>query len=180
MTAPPFVVDQCDRCAAGTGGNADVEPERLEEQARWHELHSLADQLSTEELLAAGYFAEGWSVRDMLAHIGAWLAEAGLLLEQMRVGTYVEGELDVDAANARFFELMRDIPLGTVLLQAWAARTRMLAAWAQLPTPRPPEADRWLAKAGAAHYAEHLPRLHAWTAELLERRAATGGPRWTR
>lgn len=53
-----------------------------------------------------GYFPEGWSVRDMLGHIGAWLVEAGQLLEQIRAGTYVEGELDVDAANARFFELM--------------------------------------------------------------------------
>lgn len=46
----------------------------------------------------------------MAAHIGAWLAEAALL-EQIRSGTYVEGELDADAANARFFELMGDVPL---------------------------------------------------------------------
>ncbi len=87
----------------------------------------------------------------------------------MGAGTYVEGELDVDAANARFLELMRDIPFETVHLQATAARWRMLAAWSELPEDEP-AAARWIAKAGGDHYAEHLPRLHAWTNELIARR----------
>jgi hypothetical protein len=93
-------------------------------------------------------------------------AEAAALFEQMRAGTYVEGELDIDEANARFFALMRGVPLETVTLQAWAARWRMLSAWALLPAPPPPAAYWWLHKAGADHYAEHLPRLREWVAEL--------------
>lgn len=155
----------CSRCAAGDSATGD-DRERRAEAAGWHELHTIVDALTPDEAMRPGYFPEGWSVRDMVGHIGAWLAEAGQLLEQIRAGTYVEGELDVDAANARFFELMRDVPLETVHLQAWAARWRMLAAWAQLPEPQPPEAQFWLSKAGPRHYGEHLPRLREWAAEL--------------
>jgi len=164
-TATP---ELCSRCAGGS--NAD-DAERAAEAAGWHALHSLVDSLTPEQAMRPGYFPEGWTVRDVVGHIGAWLAEAGQLLEQMRAGTYVEGELDVDAANAHFFELMRDLPLDTVHLQAWSARSRMLAAWAHLPSP-PSEAARfWLRKAGAEHYEEHLPRLREWIDELRARPA---------
>lgn len=170
VTSPAATLNQCDRCGKSSTPEEAQEPERQAEQQGWHEIHSLVDALSHDELQVPGYYAEGWSACDMVGHIGAWLAEGGKLLEQMAAGTYREGELDVDAANARFFELMRGLPPQTILLQAWAARWRMLAAWSQLPAPRPSAADRWLDKAGAAHYGEHLPRLREWSADLLARR----------
>jgi hypothetical protein len=169
MSRPAETFEASDRFASALAASAAAD--RQAEQDAWHEFHSLVDRLTAAELLEPGYYVEGWSVRDLVGHIGAWLAEAALLLEQMAAGTYVEGELDVDAANARFIQLMRDVPIETVQLQAWVARWRMVTAWSQLPEPRPVEADRWLTKSGAAHYAEHLPRLRAWTAELLARRA---------
>lgn len=169
MASIPSAVDQCDRCAPTLVPDATESPERLAEATGWHEFHTLVDQLTPEEALEPGYFPEGWTVRDLIGHIGAWLAEAAQLFEQMRAGTYSEGELDVDAANARFFELMRGLPLETVHLQAWSARWRMISVWGQLPEPT--EASRrWLAKAGGEHYAEHLPRLRVWTGELVARR----------
>ena len=33
-------------------------------------------------------------------------------------------------------------------------------------TQTPPEAVRWIDKSGPTHYAEHLPRLRDWVAEL--------------
>ena len=100
-----------------------------------------------------------------MAHIGSWLAEGCVCLEQIRAGTYRDDEIDIDAMNARFYEAMRDVPLGTVKSQGAAARTRMLHAWGELDET-PPEAVRWIDKAGPAHYAEHLPRLHEWVAQL--------------
>ena len=39
------------------------------------------------------------------------MAQGAANLRQIAAGTYREGELDIDAANARFLEAMRDVPL---------------------------------------------------------------------
>jgi len=135
------------------------------EDAGWEELHALFDSLSPEQAERPGYYPEGWSPKDLLAHIGAWLAEAGVVLERILVGTYRPEEIDVDAMNEQFLEAMGDLPLRTVQAQAWAARTRMLQAWQALPALSP-DAAFWISKSGAEHYAEHLPRLREWVAEL--------------
>lgn len=112
-----------------------------------------------------GYFAEGWSGKDLVAHIGSWLAEAGVVLERIRFGTYRSEELDIDSMNRQFYEAMNDVPFRTVRAQAPAARNRMLRAWGSVGD-NTPEADTWIRKAGPEHYAEHLPRLREWVAEL--------------
>ena len=136
-----------------------------EEQRLWTELHALVDSLSTEQLAQSGYFAEGWTAKDLVAHIGSWLAEAGVVLERIRFGTYRPEEIDIDALNEAFFDLMHEVALPDVHAQAVAARNRMLYAWRSLPQASP-DADRWISKAGPEHYAEHLPRLREWVAEL--------------
>lgn len=160
---------RCERCGVTIPPHGPNVAERLAEAAGWHEFHTLVDLLTVPEANEPGYFREGWSVRDLVGHVGAWLAEASQLFEQMGAGTYVEGELDVDEANARFFELTRGIPFETVHTQAWAARWWMLRVWSRLPEPAPSN-SRWLATAGGDHYAEHLPRLYIWTQELIARR----------
>jgi hypothetical protein len=84
------------------------------EDAGWDELHALMDSLTAEAAEQAGYYPEGWSAKDLLAHIGSWLAEAGVFLLRIRVGTYTPEEVDVDAMNRTFLELMKDVPLQTV------------------------------------------------------------------
>jgi hypothetical protein len=135
------------------------------EDAGWDELHALIDSLTSDRAERAGYYPEGWSVKDLLAHIGSWLAEAGIVLERIRVGTYRSEEIDIESMNQTFLENMEGAPLQTVRAQASAARARMLLAWGQLPE-LPPEAAFWIRKAGAEHYGEHLPRLREWVAEL--------------
>jgi hypothetical protein len=135
------------------------------EDAGWDELHELMDTLTPEETEQPGYFPEGWAAKDLLAHIGSWLAEAGVFLLRIRVGTYRPEEIDVEAMNRTFLEIMKDVPLQTVRAQASAARARMLLAWGELPELTP-EAAFWIRKAGAEHYAEHLPRLRGWVGQL--------------
>ena len=135
-----------------------------EEDRLWSELHELVDSLREDEVVEPGYFVEGWSAKDLVAHIGSWLAEAGVVLERIHVGTYRPEEIDIDAMNGTFFEAMHDVPLADVRVQGIAARNRMLRAWRSLPEPSA-EADRWIAKAGPEHYAEHLPRLRDWVGE---------------
>ncbi len=148
--------------------SADITPDELaRERALWAEVCALVDRLSEEQATAPGYFDEDWSTKDMVAHIGTWMAEAGVILEQISVGTYRPEELDVDAMNARFLAAMRDIPLDVVRAQAAAARARMLRAWASLQDPTNDDAESWVRKAGPEHYLEHLPRLREWVAQLL-------------
>lgn len=54
----------------------------------WEELHLLVDSLPVDKVDQPGYFQEGWSANDLIAHIGSWLAEAGVVLELIRYGTY--------------------------------------------------------------------------------------------
>ena len=135
------------------------------EDAGWNELHALVDSLSPEEAARPGYYTEGWSASDLLAHVGSWLAAGGAVLERVRAGTYRREEIDVDAWNERFLRAMKDVPFHDVKAQAYAARARMLQAWDELDGLTP-DAAFWIGKSGAEHYAEHLPRLRRWVSEL--------------
>ncbi len=137
---------------------------RADEERLWSDLYELVDSLPNDRVERPGYFEEGWSAKDLVAHIGSWLAEAGVVLERIRFGTYRREEIDIDAINKQFFEAMHDVPFADVRAQAIASRYRMLRAWGALDTPSA-EADWWIAKAGPEHYREHLPRLREWVSE---------------
>jgi hypothetical protein len=141
---------------------ASTDPRELPGEAEsWHQLHELIDRLTTETAGIPGYFEEGWTAKDAVAHLGTWMARGAMVLRQIAAGTYREGELDIDAENERFLAAMRDVPLETVHLQAASARGELLSAWASLPEIT--EAARyWVRKSGPDHMAEHLPRLAEW------------------
>src|SRR5262245_52727796 len=143
-----------------------IDPDlRKAEDEGWHELHALIDSLPPAAVERPGYFEEGWSAKDLVAHIGAWLAQAGVALEQIGSGTYRADEIDVDALNGRYLETLRELPLDVVKAQADAARSRMLMASAGILSPSD-DASFWIRKAGPDHYAEHLPRLREWVGEV--------------
>ena len=150
--------------------NATSDPRELPGEAEaWRRLHAVIDRITPDIAAEPGYFEEGWTAKDAIAHLGTWMARGATMLRQIAAGTYREGEIDVDAENARFLDAMRDIPLETVHLQAASAHGELLRAWAQLHEITP-EAAYWVRKAGPDHYAEHLPRLEAWVNELGQRR----------
>jgi Mycothiol maleylpyruvate isomerase N-terminal domain len=136
-----------------------------EEDRLWTAMHDLIDSLPAGEVDEPGYFEEGWSAKDLIAHIGSWLAEAGVVLERIRAGTFRPEEIDIDRMNQEFYAALHDVPFRDVQAQAFTARNRMLRAWRSLPE-HSPEADRWIAKAGPEHYEEHLPRLQEWVREI--------------
>jgi len=151
---------------AGHPYAADIEAER----AGWYEVVRLVRELTPEESLASGYYTDpDWTVRDVCGHLGTWLAEAEIQFERMIGGTYEGHDVDIDALNATFLEAMAGQPWNVAWLQANAGRTRMLEAWFAL-AEQTDEGAWWVRKAGAEHYAEHLPRLREWVAELVERR----------
>jgi Mycothiol maleylpyruvate isomerase N-terminal domain len=145
----------------GTDIRALVEDERR----CWGEFQALLASLSPEQAERPGYFVEGWSAKDLLAHVAGWLAEAGQVLEQVRVGTFTGRDMDVEGRNAVFLEANRPQPLRVVHAEAYAARTRLLQEVGRL-VGITAVADLWLRKAGPEHYAEHVPRLREWVKEL--------------
>ncbi|MFL5751265.1 MAG: hypothetical protein ACJ765_13535 [Chloroflexota bacterium] len=145
---------------------AELEAERR----GWYELFELVRSLSPDECLEPGYYRDpDWSVRDAVAHLGTWLAEAQRQLERLEAGTYAGHDIDIDALNAQFLAAMAGQPWRIAWIQANAARTRMVQVWFEQTEPDD-EAAWWIRKAGGDHYAEHLLRLREWVAELLARR----------
>jgi hypothetical protein len=150
---------------------AEMEAERL----GWRELGELVRSLTPEECLLPGYYRDpDWTVRDLVAHLGTWLAEAAMQFERMIGGSYEGHDIDIDALNEMFMAAMRDQPWAVAWVQANAGRTRMLQAWSELREPTD-EAAWWVRKSGVEHYAEHTPRLRAWVAELANAREAGEG-----
>jgi hypothetical protein len=143
----------------------DVKRELLEkDDAAFAELRSLIDGLTPEQAGDRGYNGD-WSVKDLIAHIGSWFAEAATMLEQMRMGTYTRERIDVDGLNDRWFETWREQELPVVKAELMAARARMLEEWDRLPDVDA-EAKRWFSESTVEHYQEHLPRLREWTEQL--------------
>lgn len=140
------------------------------ERDGWYEVATLVRSLTPEECLTPGYYrGPDWAVRDLVAHLGTWLAEAQVQLERMTAGTYEGHDVDIDALNAALLAAMDGEPWEVAWVQANAGRTRMLDEWSRLQRPSD-EAAWWIRKSGGNHYAEHLGRLRDWTAELVERR----------
>jgi hypothetical protein len=150
---------------------ADVEAERV----GWYATAALLRSLSPREWLVPGYYHDpDWTVRDLVAHLGTWLAEAAVQFERIHVGSYERHDVDVDAINARLLAGMAGQPWSVAWVQANAARTRMLDEWSHLAVPTE-DAAWWIRKSGGEHYAEHLPRLQEWAAELIRRRPRPEG-----
>jgi hypothetical protein len=127
----------------------------------------LVRSLTPEECLEAGYYrAPDWTVRDLVGHIGTWLAEAEVQFQRMGAGTYSGHDVDIDALNAAFLEAMAGQPWDVAWLQANAGRSRMIDEWYTL-RDRTDEAAWWIRKAGSDHYDEHLGRLREWVEELI-------------
>ncbi len=140
------------------------------ERTGWYEVAALVRSLTHDECLVPGYYRDpDWTVLDVVAHLGTWLAEAEVQFERMSAGTYAGHEIDIDGLNASFLAAMAGQPWEVAWIQANAGRTRMIEAWSLLPQ-RTDEAAWWIRKSGGDHYAEHLDRLRAWVAELAARR----------
>lgn len=140
------------------------------ERRGWYEIADLVRSLHPAELLTPGYYQDpSWTVRDVVAHLGTWLAEAEVQFERISAGTYEGHDIDIDALNAAFLAAMADQPWDVAWVQANAGRTRMIQEWHLLDQPTD-EAAWWIGKSGGDHYADHLDRLREWATELKARR----------
>ena len=140
------------------------------ERVGWYELSELVRRLTPSECLEPGYYTDpDWTVRDVVAHIGTWMAEAAVQFQRMTAGTYEGHDIDIAALNAKLLAAMVGQPWSVAWTQANAGRTQMIEQWYALTTPDD-EAAWWIHKAGPEHYREHLARLREWVVELEGRR----------
>ena len=140
------------------------------EERGWYEIVSLVRRCTLEERMTPGYYHDpDWSLRDLVGHLGTWLAEAATQFDRLVAETYDGHDVDIDALNASFLEALRDQPWDVCWSQANAGRTRMRQVWTLLPAPND-EAAWWIRKSAVDHYAEHADRLAEWVDELEARR----------
>jgi hypothetical protein len=145
---------------------AEIELER----SRWKVITAFVELLSEDERLAPGYYRDpDWSVKDLIAHLGVWMAEARAQLLNIAARSYVPHEVDVEALNAATLADVKAEPWERVWARTSGARAWMLEAWFGLREPDE-AANQWIRKAGAEHYGEHLSRLRDWVAEVIDLR----------
>jgi hypothetical protein len=148
------------------------------EYARWSEISGLIHMLTPDERLAPGYFRDpDWSVKDLVAHLAAWLEEAATQLTNIAARSYEPHDVDIESRNADVLAATKHQPWETLWTQATGARAYMLEHWFAQRVPSD-AANWWVRKAGAEHYGEHLPPLRAWVRQLIEIRNRPPSDQW--
>ena len=146
------------------------------ERDGWYRVERLIRSLTPAECLVPGYFHDpDWAVRDLAAHLGTWLAEAGIQLERM-TRRHVRGPRRRHRDPERVIPGGHGRPAMGRGLDPGHVRPVEDAPWRWSTLTEPTdEAAWWIHKVGSEHYAEHIDRLEEWVAELLGRRGGTAG-----
>jgi len=112
----------------------------------------------------------GWSVKDVIAHLAAWEWRCAALLEQSELSNApFQAEPDVDALNQETFEERCNWGWEEVENDARAAHRALIKAIQQLPQERlnDPVVRNAIAAETWEHYAEHLVDLQVWHDKLI-------------
>jgi hypothetical protein len=128
---------------------------------------------------------DGWSVKDILAHLAAWLREGASALESLAQGERAAPENlnddDVDARNARFVEQWRDASVQEVQTELHLAKDAFARAVRALPQERFLEGEaarRIVCEEGIDHFSEHARQIWKWKQrEKVGRAVPPGMPR---
>jgi hypothetical protein len=166
-----------------TGSNREVA--RIE--ASWHELVALVESLGPVGLTLTG--ADGWAVKDHLAHVAAWEHSLIALVEKRdrveAMGLH-EPAGDTDAINRSLWELHRKDTPDKALAYFRDTHARLMQAMEKLSdadlqlsynhyqphAPRDAADDRpvgdWVAGNTYEHYAEHA----GWLNQLIKESSA--------
>lgn len=131
-----------------------------EEDAGWVRLHQGFAAIASERFEEPSVTDEGWSPKDVMFHVGAWLAECARVLEQTREGTFdpAEPEESTEVLNRAWFECSRTMEPGDVRAVFEAARQKARACFLTMPEMTS-DAWTWFEESGPLHYAAHVRDL---------------------
>jgi hypothetical protein len=135
------------------------------EDEGWRRLQAVFARIPEDRFETPGLTDEGWSPKDMMFHIGAWLAECGRILDQIRDGTYRSDEFDepgtTDRMNAEWFERSKEMDPTEVRAVYESARLRAREAFGAMSEVTT-DAWEWFDESGPLHYDEHGKALEDW------------------
>ena len=136
-----------------------------EEDRAWTLLHDCFAQIPTERFEEPTVTAEGWSPKDVMFHVGAWLADCARVLERIHEGTFDRDEerVDIERQNRAWFEASRALDPREARAGFEGARQKARECFATLGALTP-DAREWFEESGALHYPKHLADLRAWLA----------------
>ena len=153
--------------------------------AAWKELSLLVEKLGSDGLMAKA--ADGWTVKDHLAHIGAWEQSLRGLIEGedrlAAMGVHEPVEENTDVVNDAVFKLHQHETAEQALKYFHDSHAQLMAALGKLTDadlakpyrhyqPSDPEVKRpvkgWVAGNTYEHYAEHID----WINQLLIKSSA--------
>ena len=140
--------------------------ERLleQEELAWQRFHAVLAAIPPGRFEEPTVTEAGWSAKDVVFHVGAWLADCARVLERIRNGTFdraAEDALDLDLLNAEGFEISRPMAPADVRVMCESARNEARLVFGSLPEMSP-EAWEWFEESGPLHYAKHVGDLEAW------------------
>jgi hypothetical protein len=142
------------------------------------DLQNLLDEMETEKLNEVGV-VEGWSVKDILAHIAFWEQRVTAWAAALSQGTRPEppfwsGDWSEERINQAIYEQNRDRPLRDVLDQWQAVHKGVLQAVQAMSDQELFERKvEWLGNASFAealpgntyeHFRHHEQDIRAWLA----------------
>lgn len=142
----------------------------LAEEARaWEEFAERLAEVAPERLEEPTVTPEGWSVKDVVVHVGGWLRECAEVLDAMVDGTWGNAAEEpetperIERVNAGHLELARTMTPAEAAASMAGARDRARRAMSILPELTP-GAWSWFEESGPLHYAKHGHDLTAWLA----------------
>ncbi len=142
----------------------DLEGLLAADESGWKELVELFAQIPAARFDEPTVTPEGWSPKDVMFHIAAWMADAGLQLERMRAGTFDPAEetsASIQERNGQLFESSKAMEPSDVRIEFFSAHQRMCEELGEMPELTP-EAVEWFEESGPLHYAQHIKDLRGW------------------
>lgn len=137
-----------------------------DEQAGWDRFRAIRDRIEPERLEDPTVTPEGWSPKDVLAHVAVWLEYCADVTDGIAAGTWDPATYDGSAEEVQRFnheqaEAARELPAAEVVERLRSARERARASFAALDAPGD-EAWSWFEESGPMHYAKHTHDLLAF------------------
>lgn len=142
----------------------DLDGYLAEDEARWRVLGETFARIPADRFEEPTVTPEGWSPKDVMFHVAAWMTACGNQLERMRAGTFDrtdESPASIQERNGELFEISRGMEPEDVRGEFWASHQRMckeLGLIGQLTS----EAVEWFEESGPLHYAKHVEDLRGW------------------
>lgn len=135
------------------------------ERERWSEFEELVRSVPADRLDDPTLNHDGWSVKDLLWHMGSWDDEIADQLERIRAGTYTGHRWDTDRTNARYLAEGKNANARSAR-ELWSrARDRVRSEMDLQPELTAPVEDLF-SESAYAHMDDHLPELRRFVEGL--------------